>query len=126
MASSKALALREQFGTPEQQRETATFGMWIFLATEVMFFGGLFAGYAAYRMYYTDAFLEGSREMTLVIGTVNTAILLTSSLTMSLAIHSHLAGKAESDILASRDYCFDWDGIPRPEIQRVFYPLSGA
>lgn len=62
--------------------------MWVFLATEVLFFGALFTAYAVYRMYYTQGFLEGSREMTLTIGSVNTAVLFTSSLTMSLAIHA--------------------------------------
>ncbi len=93
MASSESLALREQFGTPQQQRDTSTVGMWVFLATEVMFFGGLFAGYAAYRMYYTQGFLEGSRDMTLLIGSVNTAVLFTSCLTMSLAVKSISQGK---------------------------------
>lgn len=88
MPSAESLALREQYSTPQQQRETSTVGMWIFLATEVMFFGGLFAAFAVYRMYYTQGFLEGSHGMTLLIGSINTAVLFTSSLTMSLAIHS--------------------------------------
>ena len=93
MSSAGSLALREQFSTPQQQRDTATVGMWIFLATEVMFFGALFAAYAVYRMYYTVGFQEGSRGMTLIIGSVNTAVLLTSSFTMSLAIHAISKGK---------------------------------
>ena len=88
MPSAESLALREQYSTPQQQRETSTVGMWIFLATEVMFFGGLFASFAVYRMYYTQAFLAGSHGMTLLIGSINTAVLFTSSLTMSLAICS--------------------------------------
>ena len=91
--ASKSFALREQFATPQQQRDTATFGMWVFLATEVLFFGGLFTAYAVYRMYYTQAFQQGSREMTLTIGAVNTAVIMTSSLVMSLAIHSIGKGK---------------------------------
>jgi cytochrome c oxidase subunit 3 len=93
LSSPESLALREQFGNPENQRETATVGMWIFLATEVMLFGALFTGYAVYRMYYTQGFLEGSREMTLVIGTINTAVLFTSCLTMSLAIRAIAEGR---------------------------------
>lgn len=93
MPSAESLALREQYSTPQQQRETSTVGMWVFLATEVMFFGGLFAAFAVYRMYYTQGFLEGSHGMTLVIGSINTAVLFTSSLTMSLAIHSISQGK---------------------------------
>lgn len=93
MSSGTSLALREQFSNPQQQRDTATTGMWVFLATEVMFFGGLFASFAIYRMYYTQGFLEGSHGMTLMIGSINTAVLFTSSLTMSLAIHSISNGK---------------------------------
>lgn len=60
--------------------------MWIFLATEVLFFGGLFTGYAYYRTLYTPAFIEGSRHLDLVLGTINTAVLLLSSFTIVLAI----------------------------------------
>jgi cytochrome c oxidase subunit III len=91
--ASESLALREHFSTPQQQRDTSTVGMWIFLATEVLFFGALFVGYGAYRMYYTQGFLEGSREMTLTIGAINTAVLFTSCLTMSLAVRSISQGK---------------------------------
>ncbi|MGH9608335.1 MAG: cytochrome c oxidase subunit 3 [Bryobacteraceae bacterium] len=90
---SPARALREQFRDPQQQRDTATMGMFTFMATEVMFFGGLFVAFAVYRMYYTAGFLEGSREMTLVIGSINTGVLFTSCLTMSLAIHAISIGK---------------------------------
>ncbi len=93
MASATSRALREQFSSPQQQRDTATVGMWIFLATEVMFFGGLFTACSVYRMYYTLGFLEGSRDMTLVIGTVNSAVLFTSCLTMSLALRAISEGK---------------------------------
>lgn len=86
--ASEALALREQYHSPQQQRDTSTLGMWVFMATEVMFFGGLLTAFAVYRMYYTLGFHEGSEEMTLVIGSINTAVLLTSCLTMSLAIHA--------------------------------------
>lgn len=88
MSKAASLALREPYSTPQQQRDTATLGMWVFLATEVLFFGALFAAFAIYRMYYTQGFLEGSRGMTLGIGTVNTAILIASTLTMSLAIQA--------------------------------------
>ncbi len=85
--------LREQFGTPEQQRETVSFGMWIFLATEVMFFGGLFTAFAVYRTYYTHAFNEGSADMNIVLGSINTAVLITSSLTMALSIYNAAIGR---------------------------------
>jgi len=90
--ASESLALREQFGSPGHQRDTSAVGMWLFLATEVLFFGGLFVGFGVYRMYYTQGFVEGAREMTLVIGSINTAVLFTSCLTMSLAIRSMSQG----------------------------------
>jgi cytochrome c oxidase subunit 3 len=82
-----------QYANPQQQRDTATFGMWVFLATEVLFFGGLFASYAVYRMYYTQAFLEGSRELDPMLGAISAAVLLTSSLTVSLACRGIAEGK---------------------------------
>ena len=93
MPSPTESMLREQYGTPEQQRDSVTVGMWIFLATEVMFFGGLFAAFAIYHMNYTHGFSEGSAEMNIVLGSVNTAVLLTSSLTMALAIYHAAAGR---------------------------------
>jgi len=93
LSSPEVLALREQYGTADQQREISTIGMWIFLATEVMFFGGLFAGFAIYRMYYTQGFMEGSAEMEIVLGSVNTAVLITSSLTMALSVYKTSIGK---------------------------------
>ena len=93
MFSPAELMLREQYGTPEQQRETVTFGMWIFLATEVLFFGGLFAAFTVYRMYYPQGFDEGSADMNILLGAINTAVLITSSLTMALSIYSIALGK---------------------------------
>lgn len=84
--------LREQFETAGQQREAAHLGMWGFIATEIMFFGGLFAGYTVYRYAYPHAFAEGSRHTNLLYGTINTALLLTSSLTMTLAVNAAQRG----------------------------------
>lgn len=77
-----------QFADLTQQRDTATLGLWLFLATEILFFGGALMGYLAYRMIYPDGFLEAARHTKIVLGTANTAILLTSSLTMALAVHA--------------------------------------
>ena len=77
-----------QFDTPEQQRRAATLGMWAFLTTEVLFFGGLFTGYAVYRALYPETFMAASRTLDVLLGTINTAILLGSSLTMALAVRS--------------------------------------
>jgi len=80
--------LRHHFADMEQQRDTASFGMWIFLITEIMFFGGLFCSYLIYRFLYPTAFQEGSEHMSLWIGATNTAVLICSSLTMVLAVHA--------------------------------------
>lgn len=80
--------LAHHFESLEQQRDAAELGMWLFLVTEFMFFGGFLLGYLAYRFWYPDAFMAGSRSMDVVLGTVNTAVLLTSSLTMALAVHA--------------------------------------
>lgn len=77
-----------QFDDAAQQEQAATLGMWAFLATEVLFFGGMFAGYLVYRMWYPMAWAEASRELDLVLGTVNTAVLLGSSFTVALAVRS--------------------------------------
>jgi cytochrome c oxidase subunit 3 len=72
--------------TDREQHEAANhLGMWTFLATEILFFGGLFACYSVYRFTYPSAFATGSRHLEFWLGTANTAVLLTSSLTMALA-----------------------------------------
>jgi cytochrome c oxidase subunit III len=86
-------ALAHQFEDLEQQHDAATLGMWIFLVTEVMFFGGLFAGYAMYRSVYPSAFAEGSRLCEVALGASNTLILITSSLTMALAVYGAQRGR---------------------------------
>lgn len=94
MAESSSLSLREQFATAEQQRETAVLGMWVFILTEMMLFGGMFAAFGVYRHWYPEAFAHGSSEMVLWMGAVNTAILICSSFTISLAEYSAARGKA--------------------------------
>jgi cytochrome c oxidase subunit 3 len=81
-------AITHPFSDPRQQHEAASFGMWVFLATEIMFFGVLFGSYIATRIIYTEAFAEASRHTNILLGTLNTAILLTSSLTMALAVRA--------------------------------------
>lgn len=75
-----------QFDDLVQQREAATLGMWVFLVTEVMLFGGLFMIYTVYRWLHHPAFVEGSHHMALVTGAVNTAVLIASSFTMAQAV----------------------------------------
>ena len=93
MSDSSSLAVREQFATADQQRETATVGMWVFLITEVMFFGGLFMTHTVYRLLHTAAFDRGSADMSILLGSINTAVLISSSFTMALAVHAAQEGK---------------------------------
>ena len=81
-----------QFDSALERREAGMLGMWAFLVTEVMFFGPLFFGYVHSRLADHDAFVSGSHHMHIVLGTLNTAILLTSSLTMALAVHASRKG----------------------------------
>jgi len=92
LAEPLALILREQFRTPVQQRETPTLGMWIFIMTEVMLFGGLFVAFTVYRFNYPTAFITGSADMDILLGAINTAVLICSSFTMALAVHSAETG----------------------------------
>jgi cytochrome c oxidase subunit 3 len=87
--------LAHHFDTHEQQREAASLGVWVFLATEVLFFGGLFAAYTVYRWWYPAAFVAGSARLDVVLGAINTAVLLTSSLTMALAVRSARLGRGK-------------------------------
>jgi cytochrome c oxidase subunit 3 len=77
-----------QFEDATQQREAATLGMWVFLATEVLFFGAMFLGYTVYRLKYPEVFRLASEHTIIVIGTINTGILLLSSFTMVLAVRA--------------------------------------
>ncbi len=84
--------LAHQFDDLEQQHEADTLGMWLFLATEVLFFGGLFLGYTVYRHAYFEGFAAGSAHLDIVIGTTNTIVLLASSFTMAMSVHSASLG----------------------------------
>jgi len=85
--------LAEQFEDAEQQREAGSFGMWVFLITEIMFFGGLFLSYTIYRITYAGAFADASLHLDVTLGTVNTVVLICSSFTMTLAVHSAQTGR---------------------------------
>jgi cytochrome c oxidase subunit 3 len=88
MSEAASNLIAEQFDDIEQQREAARLGMWIFLATEVLFFGGLFLAYTVYRYTYGHVFAQASRRLDDVFGGVNTAVLLFSSLLMALAVRA--------------------------------------
>jgi cytochrome c oxidase subunit III len=91
--------LAHQFDDAEQQFEASSLGMWVFLLTEVMFFGGMFTGYIVYRTAYPDAWRLGSNTLDVVLGGVNTGILIASSLTMALAVHYSQLGNRKLLIL---------------------------
>ena len=80
--------LQHHFETMQQQKEASTLGMWLFLLTEVLFFGGLFFAYLLYRMWYFEAFAEASRTISITPGLINTAVLIASSLTMALGVRA--------------------------------------
>lgn len=81
------------FTDMEQQREAGTLGMWAFLITEILFFGGLFCVYLVYRTKYPDVFIQASQQLDVILGGVNTIVLLASSLTVALAVHAAQEGK---------------------------------
>ena len=91
-------ALQHHFETLEQQKEASTLGMWIFIVQEVMFFGGLLMAYFLYRVWYPEAWTEGSRELDIILGGINTIVLIGSSLTMALAVRSAQVGSKKGTI----------------------------
>lgn len=84
--------LRPPWKTLGRQHQATTFGMWVFLASEVLLFAGLFAGYAVYRGLYPSGFLAAGRHTDVVFGTVNTALLMTSSFSLATAGRAAKAG----------------------------------
>ena len=91
--------LQHHFDSLEQQQDTSTLGMWTFLATEILFFGGLFMAYTVYRMWYPEAFMAASHHLSIPLGATNTVVLLTSSLTMALAVHAAQLGNRRSQVV---------------------------
>ena len=91
-----AAPLAHHFHSYEQQREASALGMWVFIAQEVLFFGGLFATYTVYRMLYPDAFSAGSHHLSWRVGFANTLVLIGSSLTMALGVYSAAVGKRKA------------------------------
>jgi cytochrome c oxidase subunit 3 len=91
-------ALQHHFQTMAQQQEAATLGMWIFLVTEVMFFGGLLMAYLLYRVWYPAAWDEGSAELDIRLGGFNTVVLIASSLTMALGVRAAQTGQPRANV----------------------------
>jgi cytochrome c oxidase subunit 3 len=93
LAEHPATFLQHHFENAEQQFEASTLGMWAFLVTEILFFGGLFLGYSIYRSLYPEAFAAASRLLDYQLGAINTAVLICSSLTMVLAVRAAQMGQ---------------------------------
>ena len=91
-------ALQHHFQNLQQQQEAAILGMWIFLVTEVMFFGGLLMAYLLYRVWYPEAWSEGSLELDIRLGGLNTVVLIGSSLTMAFAVRSAQTGARKATV----------------------------
>jgi cytochrome c oxidase subunit III len=92
-------ALQHHFENMEQQREAGTLGMWVFLVTEIMFFGGMFFAYTLYRSRYPQAFASASNHLSLPLGAINTGVLIFSSFTMALGVYSAQLGKRRNLII---------------------------
>ena len=95
-AHAASPALQVQFDTAEQQKDASTLGMWVFLITEVMFFGGMFLAYIVYRAAYPDIFALASSSLNVYIGAANTAVLLCSSFTMVLGVRAAQLGQKKA------------------------------
>lgn len=85
--------LAAHFASLDVQKHAARLGMWLFLATEILLFAGLFACYASYRFLFPEAWAASSRSLDLTMGTINTVVLITSSFTAAMAVHYAKEGK---------------------------------
>lgn len=97
--NTAANMLHEQFDTSRQQLKASKLGMWTFLATEILLFGALFCVYTYYRFKFPHGYALGSKHTDVVLGTIETAVLLTSSLTMALAIRAIRLAQRRTTIL---------------------------
>lgn len=93
MSANEPALLAHHFENLEQQQDANNLGMWMFLSTEIMFFGGIFGAYAMCRSRFFDGFVTGSELLNVTLGAVNTAILIGSSLTMAMAVRAAQTGK---------------------------------
>ena len=98
-AQTETPALRVQFDTEAQQKAASSLGMWIFLVTEIMFFGGMFAVYTIYRSWYPDVYAIASSSLNEIIGALNTGVLLLSSFTMVMAVRAGQLGQQKAIVL---------------------------
>jgi cytochrome c oxidase subunit 3 len=129
---AEAAVLEPQFSTREQQRSASVLGMWVFLATEVLLFGGIITAFLATRVFYPHDFEQAAGRLNVLIGGINTVVLLASSLAMALAVHAAQTGNRRTMLvclgvtallgltflgLKGYEYYTDWrDGIvPRTD-----------
>ena len=140
--------LAHHFESFDQQREASSLAMWVFLVTEIMFFGGLFLAYIVYRQLYPDVFRTGSHHLPIHWGAINTAVLIVSSFTMAMAVRSAQIGRKNGILgwmlltgllgltflgIKAIEYAdkwhhhlvpgphFQWSGEGPPNIQMYFY-----
>ena len=97
--ASQHPALQHHFDNLDQQFEASTLGMWLFLVTEILFFGGLFTAYLVYRIAYPEAFADASHHLNIVLGGTNTAVLIGSSLTMAMAVYAAQLGRRNTQVI---------------------------
>ena len=95
-AEAQAGRIAHHFDTAEQQFESGKLGMWIFLATEILLFGGLFCAYAVYRSNHPEIFVYAHRYLDKTLGAINTAVLICSSLTMAWAVRCAQLGRQKA------------------------------
>ena len=91
--------LQHHFADAIQQKESAKLGMWIFLLTEILLFGGLFCAYAIFRAWYPDMFMNAHKALDVTLGGTNTVVLITSSVTMALAIRALQLNKSKQAVI---------------------------
>ena len=117
--------LQHHFDDMDQQAEASTLGMWVFLVTEIMFFGGLFMAYIVYRHASPLGFEEASHELNLYLGAVNTAVLICSSLTMALAVRAAQTNQSRGTqvgfLLVTMLFGFGFLGIKAYEYWEKFH-----
>ena len=96
--------LQGHFANEQQQYETSTFGMWVFLVTEVMFFGGLFTAYLLYRVQFAEAFQHASHHLDITLGAFNTVVLIGSSVLVEEVFARPGLGKLMVGATKQKDY----------------------
>ncbi len=122
---------RHHFETEEQQREAGSFGMWLFLLTEIMFFGGMFFAYLLYRNWYNPAFVAASNQLSVTLGAINTAILISSGFFMALGVWAAEVRKRKELVLClilTTIFGFAFLGIKTVEYKEKFekHHIPGA